>query len=224
MRNNVITTVVTPAVSTDLTTLLNLKSELKLSGSVPADDIYLRRAIKQATASAQNFCNRVFAQQTYQDLIQVRPRHYTYPNFLPNRRDSYLVSNGPLVSVTSVNENGTVLVSGTDFEVDVANGILYRLDSFGNPTDWVTFPLTIVYVGGYTLPPASPSTLPPDLEDAVIRMIKSKWFARDRDPMLKEEDIAGIGREVYWIGAPGDGSMTPDVTDILDNYRIPAIG
>lgn len=221
MQNYVITTIVTPPVSTDLTSLLNVKSDLVLSGSVPEDDIYLRRVIKQVSGAIVQYCNRPFAQATYQDLV--RPQKMNRMVFIPNRSGYYMPARSPLVSVTSVTENGVALVAGTDYEVDIDSNTIYRLDSDGNPRDWCGWPLIIVYVAGWTLPPVDNPTLPADVEDAAIRMIKARWFSRDRDPVLKSEDIAGVGKEEYWISNAAEGAMTPDITDILDNYRYPAL-
>jgi len=218
-----ITSVVTPFTgSNDLTCLLNVKADLSLDGWKPVDDIYLTRQIAQASQSVRNYCNREFAQQTYQDLV--RPQRDARPWFLPAKTSSYMVKNLPLVSVTSVTENGVLLTANVDYEVNLQSSSIYRLDSNGNPRQWDTYPLIIVYVAGFTLAPATSPTLPADLEDAVIRMIKGKWFDRNRDMRLKSQEIAGVGKEEYWISQnPDEGNMTPDVTDILDNYRPPTV-
>ena len=223
--NYVITTVQTPAASTNLTTLLNVKTDLALSGAVPEDDIFLRRAIVQVTQAAQDYCNRTFAQQTYQDLV--RPERDRAARFIPARRGYYKTAVSPLVSVTSVIEdylgdNQTTLVQGTDFEVDLTQNAIYRLDTNGQPRDWYSYPLQVIYVAGYTLPPATSPTplLPATVEDAVIRMLKAKWDARNRDPTLKVREVAGVGRDEFWISNTKDGAMTPDITDLLYAYRV----
>ena len=216
-QNYVITTVITPPVSTDLTSLINVKGDLVLNGATPQDDIYLKRLIKQASGAIVQFCNRQFAQATYQDLV--RPQHMNRPAFIPNRKGYYIPARTPLTAVTSVTEDGTLLVVGTDYEVDLDSNAIYRLDENGYQTDWHGKPLIIVYTAGFTLPPVDNCTLPADVEDACLRMIKARWISRDRDPFLKSEDIAGIGREEYGMGAQGNGNITPDIEDLLENYR-----
>jgi hypothetical protein len=57
----------------------------------------------------------------------------------------------------------------------------------------------------------------PDLEDAVIRMVKGQFQARGRDPSLMQQDTPNVGSRRWWVGA---GSITSDIAGILDNYRI----
>jgi hypothetical protein len=135
------------------------------------------------------------------------------------------LAKSPLVSVTTVTEDGTVLTAVTDYEIDVANGLVYRLDSDGNRISWPAVTLVFDYKAGWTLPE---QTLPagglnalvdnaPDVEDAVIRLVKGRFLARGRDPSLMQQDTPNVGSRRWWVGA---GSITSDIAGILDNYRI----
>lgn len=37
----------------------------------------------------------------------------------------------------------------------------------------------------------------------------------------KQEDVPGVYSASYWVSTGGEGAMTPDVADLLDNYRVP---
>lgn len=134
------------------------------------------------------------------------------------------VANTPLVSVSSITENAILLVEGTDYEVDYENGYLWRLDDFGYPKLWPAYKIVVDYVAGWVLPGNTGTpALPADVEDACIRMVNARRYADGRDPLLKADEVSGLGRQEFWVSGGNDGNMAPDVTDILDNYRIQAI-
>lgn len=111
------------------------------------------------------------------------------------------------------------LIEGIDFTADRAVGQLTRLSSNGQPRHWDSRPLVMQYPAGYALASLT------DAQDAVAQMVKGRWFARTRDPMLKQENIAGAWEASYWVSAMMDrGAMTPEVTSLLDQYRVPVIG
>ena len=112
----------------------------------------------------------------------------------------------------------TALIEGVDFTADRATGQLTRFFTDGYPRRWPALPLLIQYPGGHT-------TIPADLQEAIVLTVKKGWFARARDPMLKQENIAGAYEASYWISAFMDrGAMTPEVTSLLDAYRVPVFG
>lgn len=68
-------------------------------------------------------------------------------------------------------------------------------------------------------------TLPYDIEDAVGRLVFSRYLARRRDPFIKSETTEGVGSVSYIVGDPtGEGAnFPPDVMDLLNNYRVPVV-
>lgn len=203
-----LTTVVTTATDTNLVDLDTVKDELNVKDM--ASNAFLTRQIKSASAAAASFCNRVFAVETITD------------EFWPSRSDpnveSLQLTRFPAIAVSSVVEDGTTLVALTDYRVDLAAAQLIRLDTEPYPRSWPSEPVAATYTTGY-------SAIPDDVIDAVIRMVKSRWFARSRDPMLRSESIAGVRDVQYWIATGEDGgAMSPDVIDLLNNYRVPVIG
>lgn len=209
-----IVTVVTPASSYDLTTLGVVKDMLGIT--VTDSDTFLTRQITQASAAIASFCNRIFASETVRDTVF--PWREGYPRVLRGGEDGPLqLGRWPIVSVTSLTENGTALTSGTDYLIDAAKGQILRVDTNGAPRAWTTLPLVITYVAGY-------ATIPADIADAAIRMVKGQFYGRGRDPAERSVSVAGVGDVAYWLGGgPNMGVMTPDVVDLLDNYRVPVI-
>src|SRR5205085_640541 len=94
--------------------------------------------------------------------------------FLSSQIEKLQLSRWPVVSLTSVTENGAALVQDTDFTVDVDNGQLLRLDG-DRPRHWSVFPVVVAYVGGF-------ECIPDDVQDAVIKTVRARWLGRDRDP------------------------------------------
>jgi hypothetical protein len=85
-------------------------------------------------------------------------------------------------------------------------------------TPWCGSSIVVNYESGY-------ETIPPDVEDAVLRMVTGRYIAKGRDRSVKQESVEGVGSKQYWIATGSEaGNMPPDVADILDNYRVPSIG
>ena len=223
--NYCITTVLEAAEDFDITTLLNVKTDCSIADGDPAVDIFLQRKIRQASASISQYCNRQFALQRYQDVI--RPDQSGLPEGWINQQGAYQVAKLPLVEVVSIKDyQGNTLVAGTDYEVNLETGEIYKLSSAGFPIPWPALRLTVEYWAGWTLPSGDPdgdnllSITAPDVEDACIRLVKGAYLGKDRDPMLKTDEVAGVGSQTYWIPNSPTGNFPPDVQDILDNYRM----
>ena len=211
MPAEVITTVTIAANSYDLTDLATVKVELGISGT--AQDAQLDHYITAASLAAAQYCNRVFPAETVQDRFDL-----TFPRMRYGGDGKLQLSRWPVISVTSITENGVVLVAETDYRLDAANGTLWRLSpTTGNVTSWGTTPVLAVYQAGY-------ASIPADLEDAAIRMIRTRWFAKDRDPMARSVNVVGVLEQQFWVPTGTDaGNMTVDVADILNNYRAPVL-
>lgn len=198
-----IVTVTEAAASFDLTTLANVKAELNITTGT--NDAVLRRYITGASAAAAKFCNRVFAVETVSELFL--RGHSCFA-----RRGPLQLARWPLITVTSVTEDDGLLAVDDDYIVSAPNGQLVRM-SGDAVSRWSSFNVTAVYSSGF-------ATVPADLEDAVIRMVTKRWSAKGRDATLKQREIPGVLNESYWIATGEDaGNLTPDIADILNNYR-----
>lgn len=232
MRQLVTTTVVTAATGSqtaeglatanpyDLSVLETVKNELNIDDSNITNDQWISRAITRGSIAFANFCNRTFPVQTLKDVIWLQADAYPYQ--VPGVVSPLQLSSWPLTSVAScsVNEgNGYILnlTAGTDYIVDNNNGQLIRLNIWTNfPTNWDAAPTTVQYSAGY-------ATIPSDLEDALLRWVAGAFQARKRDPMLKEREQPGMGREVYWIPNAKETQFEPEIAEILNKYRVPTV-
>jgi hypothetical protein len=209
----VIRTVLEAAASKDLTDLATVKDELNISGTEA--DAKLTRYIQEASAAAQQFCNRVFAVESIRD--QFWPMRDAIPSPLPGGEMPLQLTTWPLVSVESVVENGTALVEDVDYKIDADMGQLIRLDANGYPRRWPTFAIVVEYDAGY-------ATIPPDVRGKIVRMVTARYFAGGRDPSLRSENIPGVRDASWWVATGTDaGNLPPDVLDVLNNYRVPVI-
>lgn len=213
MQAELITIVDDKATSYDLTTLTNVKDELGISSTV--SDAALRRYITSASVAAAQYCNRVFQIETMKEEFFIKRDRYS--RLIPGGADFLQLSRWPVDEVASVVQNGVTLVEDTDFKVDYEKGYLLRIDENGFSRKWSIDPTLVEYDGGY-------ETVPADVEDAVIRMVSSRYIARGRDKSVRQENIPGVREVTYWIATGKEsGNLPPDVTDILDNYRVPVI-
>lgn len=118
------------------------------------------------------------------------------------------------------------LAEGIDFisdynasQPDFSHGWLTRLfqmDAF--PRRWSGLPIYVLYQAGF-------NPIPDDLTDAVLQLVKAKWFARTRDPQLRSKNVVGVYEAQYWFASgPGsEGQFPPDVQAAIDRYRVPVI-
>ena len=222
MALRIVSTVLVPATSTDLTTLATIKDDLAIPAADTSSDATLARFITEQSALVAQYCNRVFPVETVQDTLFLDRDPYPYQ--VAGLQSELQLSRWPVLAVTSVVEtvalgSTNTLTEGADFITDVANGWLTRLDpNTGVPTGWSPDQYTITYQAGLTSPPA-------DLEMAVLRLVTARFKARGRDPYLRSQGEPGVGQEQYWIGAlPGQtGPFPPDIAAVLEKYRVPTV-
>ena len=124
-----------------------------------------------------------------------------------------------VVQTLAVGEPQTLLY-GTDFTIDAIRGWLIRLNPWtGVAQKWEAEPVTVQYQAGY-------STIPPDLNEAALRLVTARFRARGRDPVLVQRDQGGqIGTERYWVGGVRGqvGVLPPEIVGLVDHYRVPVI-
>ena len=217
---SIITTVLTAAAAAnasvgayDLTTLAVVKDELKKTDT--KDDGTLQRFLTSASLAVQQYCNRVFQVEVVLD--EFWPQRDGYPGLVRGGLAPLQLSRFPLTAVASVVEDGTTLTVATDYRIDYAKGQLIRLDSNPYPRSWPSLAIAVQYSAGF-------ATIPNDVADAVVRMIKQRWFARGVDTSIKHEMIPGVREYDRWVSTGDEaGNMPPDVVDILDNYRVPVV-
>lgn len=218
MGPTIVTTVVTPASSYDLVDLATVKDDLMITDT--SSDAFLSRVITRVSAEAKLFCNRVFQVETVLDKIFPWRDDVHFTVVSGERMQPVQLTRWPITASPTVTEDGTALVEGTDYLVKYDVGQLVRLDTNGRPKAWRSLPISAQYQAGF-------ATVPPDVQDAAIRLINISWFGRTRDRMLRQENVPNVLEQSWWFASgPGTstGDMPPDVAAILERYRIPVIG
>jgi hypothetical protein len=143
-------------------------------------------------------------------------------DWLHRRRDrrghdhKLILSRRPIVSVTSVVEAGTTLDPTSDYEVRPGEGALVRLFG-GMPAHWVPGVIVVTYAAGW-------ASVPEGLKFAAEKLTRFYWFESMRNPLVRQDEIAGIGSTTYWNDSPTDPSIPQDVMDDLGPYLNLQIG
>lgn len=195
-------TVITPATSTALTTAARATAMLSLDAG---DVTLLPTVIPQASQAVADHCNRVFARETVREVR----RHHGMTGILLER--------SPATTFVSVAEGETTLAA-EDWEYDAGSGVLYRLTGV-HSSCWYASPVTIEYTAGFTLPADTGSwTLPAAVERATILLIGAMLAGRDRDPLLRSEEIPGVRTASYWV-PDGKGLPSSEAEQLLEPYR-----
>ncbi|WP_096704232.1 hypothetical protein [Magnetospirillum sp. 15-1] len=204
-------TILTPATNTRLTTVAAIKAEMGITSG--ADDAWFQDAIERASAAVRSWCNCIFTQETISQVIR-----------LQHPEDSLMLTRVPVVSVDIIAVNGKELGAG-DYEHDAATGLIYRLDAAGDHIRWPTGKVVVEYSAGFILPGDPGRTLPHDVERATLLLMKADYFGRQRDPLVKSENVSDALSTSYWVGGFRDGgTLPPEVEGLLSPYRHPAIG
>jgi hypothetical protein len=200
-----ITTVVTPATDRDLVTLADVREQLQFKSTDTAQDAWLTKVVSRSSQQAERYCNRVFAEQDYQDTFGV-----TYGDL----GTPLMLGQAP-VTVTLVTVDGTAL-DPSAWIADTDPGLLYNAI---DPRVWTaTDSILVQYTAGF-------AEIPDDVQHAVISLCTMSYRARSRDPMLRMRETPGLGREMYWIGAaPGEAVLPQDIASLLNPYRRGMIG
>lgn len=193
--------IISKAVTDDLTELPSIKTELRIL--TDDDDLYLEDLIHRASAAIAAYCGRTtFGRETYRQaewtdgpLLQI---------FLDRDLD---------IEVSMVTLNGVALPS-TDWLLE---GRRLRRMLGARPSSWPGgSSIVIEYQAGFHLL----ATLPRDIEQACITLVKDAYHARDRDRALRSERVLDLS-EVSFFGAAINaktGGLPPDIAAQVDGY------
>lgn len=193
-------TVLEPAVSRRLTTAENVRTDLGLPNGSPSDD-QINRLIDQASAMVVDFCRREFVQE------KVRQRTEACG-------DEVLLERAPATQVTLVRA-GDQILSDDDYEVGEYS--IRRLSN-GCSAGLAGGCVTLEYLGGYVLEGEGPK-IPPAVERAVIQLVAAAISGASRDPLIKSEDVDGLGSISYWVPGARTALPSPEAEQLLKPYR-----
>lgn len=197
-----IATVTGAPAATRLTSLDRMKAELGVTDS--ASDALIAAKIDEASSDIEAHLARTLSRATLTETF--------WPDKGWECVRALVLARAPVVSVTSVTVDDVAL-DASAYRLDAEGGRLFRLDASGYPTHWeFGKSAVVVYTAGYLLPEEAGRTLPHALEGAVIELVQSYWLSRGRDPMVRGEDVPGLGRVDYWVGSVGAaGELPPSV-------------
>jgi hypothetical protein len=229
--------VVTPAPRRGMTTPERYR-EAMLPPDADFDELTLDAQIEiligQATARAEAYCNRIFAQERVIETI------YTQGEFV------LFLTRLPVVEVHSVTINGELAPTERWILEDPSAGVLHLgysavgraafyqalgSGSYGWPTAApVRATIAVEYTGGWIMPGGTGADFPADLEGAAQMMVRE---LNERVGMTRLDIVSEKLGDASWTyetpksggssssgGASGSGAFGTLVTPILDRYRI----
>ena len=207
MRKKVRT--VTPPVSTRLTTVVAVQSELRLTEDKDIERIEL--LIDQASSLVCDYCARQFARATISETIFSDQREYYWDYDRPHTQIA--LSRLPIVEIVGIKANSTPFLYN-NLDYDEESGVLDLRYGMGD--------IEVVYTGGYLLPGQDGSNLPGAVERACIEVAAGIWHRASRgDPLLKRDRIEGIGdTEYYDQSVLGKGVLSSLAMGSLASYRL----
>lgn len=196
-----------------LTTLERVKSELGITGTDAARDLVLSAKINEASDDIEAALGFRVPLESVSEVVWLE-NNDLHPEFL-------VLDRTPVVSIASVTVDD-VLADPSTYRIDSATGQLYALCN-GYPSRWIFCKSVVVaYSGGYSLPidEGADCTLPAGIQGACVELMSDYWAAKGRDPSVKSEEIPGVIRTDYWVGAVGEaGELPPRVVMKLAPFR-----
>lgn len=209
-------TVSTAAATTALTTRATAKTRLEITDT--SEDYYLDALLAGVSSVISTYLNIVPASDGTRTLGRETLVH-TFRNISGTGLKSIMLARYPVTSITSVYEDG-VLTDPTLYEVDGATGIVTKLDSAGDPTRWCFRKCVVTFVAGWKLPGDTGRTLPQDIEEAALDLIKAVRASRTRDPSLRSENIlSGLYSYTLFDSSSSTQSIPASIATVLDGYR-----
>lgn len=203
-------TVLTPATSRALATLDRIKLELGICDT--SSDLFLREKIDDVSAVIEAYLGYRLGRETVRETFRADAGDR-------GRAVELILSRCPVGNVTAIMIDGTA-VDSESWQVDGETGEIFRVSDAGSLLPWyIGFNATVTYTTGFLLPGQPNADLNPAIEGAALSLMKAVWFARGRDPMMKSEEVDGIGARSYWVGGIGQQQLPPEVTAMLDPFR-----
>lgn len=124
-------------------------------------------------------------------------------------REKMILSRRPIVSVTSIVEDGETL-AGSDYEIDASSGILTRLED-DEPACWSWSKVVVVYVAGW-------ATVPDDIKLAASKLASEIYTVGTRDPNLKRVEVVGVEEREFFYGTQNDPLISQEMQELLAPY------
>ncbi|QOG20456.1 hypothetical protein [Bradyrhizobium sp. SEMIA] len=204
--------ILTPAPSSALTTLARVKGELDIK--IKDDDEVLLAKINEASSDIEAALGfrvpKEDVKETFwHDTVSLPAAPISRTGLGTPPETTLFLSRKKVRTIASVVVDDETL-DPSEYRVDGDAGLLDRLDSNGCPCVWRFCKSVIVTMtAGYVLPGSSGRDLPYGIEGAVVALVSSYWASKGRDTTLRSEEIPGVIRRDYWVGAVGDPELLP---------------
>jgi uncharacterized phiE125 gp8 family phage protein len=179
----------------DLTSVENVKEWLGLDQNT--DDLLLSRLVSGVSAWVEQYIGRAITAANYDEYYTCRGE-----SIIPLRHY-------PVTAITSVTVDGAALAASTGYGISgyAVDGslLVYQGGAFSTPGNTYFRNVRVQYTAGHT-------TIPKDLEQAVIHLVALRYRERDR---IGQKSKILAGETVYFSVF----DLPPDVKSILDNYK-----
>lgn len=226
-----------------LVTVEQAKAELNLSDAT--DDVYVAGLVNRASSVIARHCARTLGVTGYSETFRHNysafplPIGYVYPDYHYRYRDRHhrplIVSNVPIYignaatveAAVTITVDGTQLAQdGSDYEIDAEAGLIWRLID-GYRMHWTGLVTVVEYSAGYVCPndtAIGDVTLPYDIQDACLQLVRSAYFGRATDSSVQYELVEGVGRIQYrqnrntvsmTVDAPLEAQLSPYVSRVF---------
>lgn len=217
--------VVTPASTTDLVDLDSVKAYLQITDDT--QDARLGQLIKQASGSFSDYLGRPLALQTYRERQTIQGR-------IPGIN----LCNGPIATILTASVDG-IAWTGTLDDCDVERDGARIMASAFLPPRLLCFTrpvlVEITYVAGFMLPGMDQPVVPDNalmpwratpllaaISGGCLSTIQMLLSASGRDPLLKSENVQGVGSSSYATMDPAVGGLSADAVAALNRLSIMA--
>lgn len=226
---NAITTVLTSATGVMLTSLANVKDALDITDNKYDDT--LTRFITRASNRIESYVGRSLAVQRYQTFLPAYGRKRLMLSHYPVR--------AVLRMFDGTDTGESTEYASTEYHVNAEIGSIERDEGWSwtlqTKSDVIPFPepgqehpqYLVEFSAGYILPLGKDSgstwdgttstgpTLPGDIEDACIQLVRSQWHARKREEGLVSKKVGDIS--LTWESQTGE--LPNSVLAMLAPYR-----
>lgn len=167
------------------------------------DTIEKERLINVASDMIENYCDRNFKKQTYNN-----------EKYQPTGRQRLVLQNRPVISVDIITKNDTEVDSTSYFIENEKAGFVFKHDKWDQDYRLARssisknfqpgtnkYNIEVTYTAGYVLPKDAtqedPRTLPYDLEQAAILTVQYLNNAEDSDLRVQKESIADVSQTYF---------------------------
>lgn len=211
-------TVATAATEKGLVTLDRVKRELGIA--VDTSDELLDDHIAEATDAIMAECNLAPDQLGRRSLAAEDIGVTIAAEEMPASGEPLILPWRIPVTEIAIEEDGVDL-DAADWELEPMTGLVWR-KSGGCRTSWCPAEHVVTMTAGWDL---AGDDVPKAFSKACLILVKSAWFGRRRDPLIKAEDIPGVLATQWWVGSTGGkpGQLPDEVVALLAPYRSPTI-